>query len=298
MNILGKYNQAKTITFDLAAPDGVDLITNATFAAGDVVLMSDEGAEANTTNLPTDEGSGYSLVLTAAEMSMARGRVYIIDQTETKVWLDKSIGIETYGNASAEHAFDLDTANVTLAAATHTGAVIPTVTTTTTATNLTNLPSIPANWITSAGIAASAMDGKGDWNIGKTGYTVSTVSDKSGYSLSQAFPTNFADLSITVTTGQVELLTATQASIDAIEADTNEIQGDLANDGRLDLIFDAILTDTGTTIPASITALNDFDPTNDTVVNVTNVTAEVDANITKINSVTITGDGSATPFDV
>jgi hypothetical protein len=110
MNILGKYNQAKTITFDLVAPDGVDLITNATFAAGDVVLMSDEGVEANTTNLPTDEGTGYSLVLTAAEMSMARGRVYIIDQTGTKVWLDKSIGIETYGNASAEHAFDLDTA--------------------------------------------------------------------------------------------------------------------------------------------------------------------------------------------
>jgi hypothetical protein len=111
MNILGKYNQAKTITFDLVAPDGVDLITNATFAAGDVVLMSDEGVEANTTNLPTDEGTGYSLVLTAAEMSMARGRIYIIDQTGTKVWLDKSIGIETYGNASAEHAFDLDTAS-------------------------------------------------------------------------------------------------------------------------------------------------------------------------------------------
>jgi hypothetical protein len=110
MNILGKYNQAKTITFDLVAPDGVDLITNATFAAGDVVLMSDEGVEANTTNLPTDEGTGYSLVLTAAEMSMARGRIYIIDQTGTKVWLDKSIGIETYGDPNAEHAFDLDTA--------------------------------------------------------------------------------------------------------------------------------------------------------------------------------------------
>lgn len=33
----------------------------------------------------------------------------------------------------------------------------------TTATNLTNLPSIPANWITAAGIAASALNGKGDW---------------------------------------------------------------------------------------------------------------------------------------
>jgi hypothetical protein len=33
----------------------------------------------------------------------------------------------------------------------------------TTATNLTNLPSIPANWLTAAGIAANALNGKGDW---------------------------------------------------------------------------------------------------------------------------------------
>lgn len=54
--------------------------------------------------------------------------------------------------------FDLRTANVTLEATTHTGAVIPTVTTTTTATNLTNLPTIPANWITAAGINSGAID--------------------------------------------------------------------------------------------------------------------------------------------
>lgn len=45
----------------------------------------------------------------------------------------------------------------------------------TTATNLTNLPSIPANWLTAAGIAASALNGKGDWNIGKTGYALSSA---------------------------------------------------------------------------------------------------------------------------
>jgi hypothetical protein len=43
----------------------------------------------------------------------------------------------------------------------------------TTTTNLTNLPSIPANWITAAGINAGALNGKGDWNIGKTGYSIS-----------------------------------------------------------------------------------------------------------------------------
>jgi len=44
----------------------------------------------------------------------------------------------------------------------------------------------------------------------------------------------------------------------AILADTNEIQGDLADGGRLDLIFDAILVDTGTTVPAQISALNNL----------------------------------------
>lgn len=129
-----KYNQAATINFNLFDLDGVDMSIAATFAAGDLKIMKDEGAEANTTNLPTDEGSGYSLVLTATEMSAARVMIHLIDQTATKVWLDTSIVIETYGNASATHAFDLDTANVTLAAVTHTGATVPTVTTLTTKT--------------------------------------------------------------------------------------------------------------------------------------------------------------------
>jgi len=61
---------------------------------------------------------------------------------------------------------------------------------------------IGANAITAAKIAAGALDGKGDWNIGKT-----------GYSLTQAFPTNFADLSIVVTTGLVDI---TQAAADKV----------------------------------------------------------------------------------
>ncbi len=69
----------------------------------------------------------------------------------------------------------------------------------TTATNLTNLPSIPANWITAAGIASAALNGKGDWNVGKSGYT-----------LLQSFPANFASLSITAG-GLVDI---TQAAAD------------------------------------------------------------------------------------
>jgi hypothetical protein len=46
--------------------------------------------------------------------------------------------------------------------------------------------------------------------------------------------------------------------LSAIVADTNEMQGDLANGGRLDLLIDAILEDTGTTLSGAIAALNDL----------------------------------------
>ena len=51
-----------------------------------------------------------------------------------------------------------------------------------------------ANVINSTSIASGAMDGKGDWNIGKTGYT-----------LTQTFPANFPDMSITASTGLMDI---------------------------------------------------------------------------------------------
>ena len=53
-------------------------------------------------------------------------------------------------------------------------------------------------------------------------------------------------------TGQVSLKTATQTSIDAIEADTSELQADWANGGRLDLLIDSIIAEvvTAQTLPA------------------------------------------------
>jgi hypothetical protein len=67
-------------------------------------------------------------------------------------------GTVTFPNATLASTTNITAATgITLAAVTHTGAVIPTVTTTTTATNLTNLPTIPANWLTAAGIATGAI---------------------------------------------------------------------------------------------------------------------------------------------
>ena len=56
-----------------------------------------------------------------------------------------------------------------------TGVVIAAAQTVATVTTLTNLPAITANWLTDAGIAATALNGKGDWNVGKTGYTLTAT---------------------------------------------------------------------------------------------------------------------------
>ena len=111
---LRKYGVETTIDFELYEVDGVDLRVDAAHAAGDSTVMKDEGAEANTANGFTDEGRGYSIVVSAAEVTAARVVLYIVDQTSPKAWLDKVIVIETYGHASAMHAFDFDTAAETM----------------------------------------------------------------------------------------------------------------------------------------------------------------------------------------
>jgi hypothetical protein len=52
--------------------------------------------------------------------------------------------------------------------------------------------------------------------------------------------------------GRLDLL------LDATLADTNELQGDWANGGRLDLIIDAILVDTGTTLDGKLDTIDNF----------------------------------------
>ena len=107
---LRKYGIAATIPFELYEVDGVDFRVDAVHGAGDSTRVKDGGAEQNTTNGFADEGKGYSITLTAGEMQAAEIVVYVVDQTATKVWLDKVLVIETYGNAAAQHAMDLDDA--------------------------------------------------------------------------------------------------------------------------------------------------------------------------------------------
>jgi hypothetical protein len=132
---LRKYGIETTLNFELYDTDGASLQTGAAHAAGDTNIMKDEGAEDATDNGFTDEGRGYSIVLTATEMEAARVMVYVVDQTSPKAWIDKVLIIETYGDASAQHAFDLDTA-----------------------TQNVNVSSISNDAITAAAIATGAID--------------------------------------------------------------------------------------------------------------------------------------------
>lgn len=103
-HVVRAYNTAATVDFCLFVTDatvGAVKVESAVHASGDTYIMKDEGAEANTTNGFVDEGSCYSIALTATEMQAARIVLNIEDQS-TKTWADKCVVIETFGNASAQ----------------------------------------------------------------------------------------------------------------------------------------------------------------------------------------------------
>ena len=99
---------------------------------------------------------------------------------------------------------------VLLAPVTHTSAVVPTVTT------LTNLPSIPANWLTAAGVAAAALNGKGDWNVGKSGYALTATTGLGNQTANIAGSVTSVSGSVGSVTGAVGSVTGlTAANLDA-----------------------------------------------------------------------------------
>lgn len=120
MAFLSKYGEARVIYVPVIKRAVVDFAVGAdwTPAAGDVKISKDGGAAANVTNLPTAIAMGntamWSFSLTATEMQAALVLVTVADAA-TKAVEDTMFAVETYGNASAQHAFDLDTAAVTVA---------------------------------------------------------------------------------------------------------------------------------------------------------------------------------------
>lgn len=150
---LRKYNTATTIVFPLIDATTDDLTASAAHASGDTKIIKDEGAIGDTTNGFVDETNGYySIALTATEMSAARIIIRIVDQTSPKVWRDQTILIETYGNASGQHPFDLGSANVTVGSI-----AADAITASAIADNAIDAGAIASNAITAAKIADDAV---------------------------------------------------------------------------------------------------------------------------------------------
>lgn len=116
---LRKYGVAATIDGIVLVEFGAtDYKANPTLASGDAKIGKDGGAFANLATLPTVTPSGGRSVrisLSSSEMEAARLAIQFVDQTDPKEWEDQQIVVESYGNASAAHAFDLDLAALTTA---------------------------------------------------------------------------------------------------------------------------------------------------------------------------------------
>lgn len=92
----------------------------------------------------------------------------------TTIATTQKVDIETIKTNAVVNAGTI-TFPTTATLASTTNITAGTVTTATTATNVTTVNGLAANVITAASINAAALNGKGDWNIGKTGYALSAA---------------------------------------------------------------------------------------------------------------------------
>jgi hypothetical protein len=122
-----------------------------------------------------------SSVFTSASLANAPtgGSAPTVSQIATAVWQDTTAGDFTVASSIGKSLY---TAGVVpggsgglFIAGSNAATTVNFTGTITTVTNLTNLPSIPANWLTAAGIAAGALNGKGDWLLASSYTTPPTV---------------------------------------------------------------------------------------------------------------------------
>lgn len=89
---------------------------------------------------------------------------YIIDLVSYDPYDAVHLGLSAVPNATAGAANGLFIAGTNAATTITTGLTAHIIGTVDTVTTLTTLPTIPSNWLTAAGIAAAALNGKGDWS--------------------------------------------------------------------------------------------------------------------------------------
>ena len=111
MSELRKYGVGTTFYFPLITYGSTDFDENRDPSGTSSARISKNGKpfqDAENLIGYVDEGI-YEIDLTATEMEAAVIMIVIKDDINSpKLWEDQAININTYGNASAEHAFDLD----------------------------------------------------------------------------------------------------------------------------------------------------------------------------------------------
>jgi hypothetical protein len=116
------------------------------------------------------------------------------------------------------------------------GVVVASGQTVATVTNLTNLPAITTNWLTAAGIAADAVtELQSGLALAADLQDVEDKIDVIAIDTTTEIPATLATLATSAALATVD------ANVDSVLADTNEIQAELADGGRTDLLIDSIV---------------------------------------------------------
>jgi hypothetical protein len=163
---------------------GMHLIGGATSGAGfraEATAGNSNGAEM------VHQGSGQDLLAVYAAANF--GSASLNGKGD---WLLASSAPTNFGLLAIDGSGDVTFNNTSIA----------TVTTVTTTTNLTNLPSIPSNWLTAAGIAASALNGKGDWLTSPVNFAIKKNSALNNFEFLMTDSTNHAPLTGATVTAQ------------------------------------------------------------------------------------------------
>jgi hypothetical protein len=174
-------------------------------ASGDVKVSKDGGAEANIGTLPAYSNGQWEFVLSGTELTAKNVHVRVSNAAVD----DEDFNVETFGNSSAMYPTNYEdgvrlgmTALPNAAAAASGGLVVI-------GTTANTFKSDSSAQVTAAsvqgnvtGSVASVTGNVGGNVVGSVasvtaGVTVSTNNDKTGYALSQTFPTNFSSLAIT-----------------------------------------------------------------------------------------------------
>lgn len=196
-------NTALRITFPIWDADG-DLVTGA--AGLDSEVSKDGGTFTDCTNEATEiaTSSGmYYLDITSTEMNA--DTVAIIVKTSTTG--AKTTVVVLYPQESGDVKVDVETVKtqtVTCAAGVTVGAYVGNATAAISvdASGRLDISKMGGTSLTARDIGASVLlssgTGTGQISLASGAVTVGTNNDKTGYSLTQAFPTNFSSLAITV----------------------------------------------------------------------------------------------------